>query len=729
MSLIRSFFVQSDRCPLESVAWVRKSSEIVDDEGEVIFGRDQIEAPQFWSQTAVDVVVSKYLRKAGVPQPDGSKGPESSVKALIQRVVGRIVEIGVRESYFKDLKEAEVFSRELKYLLVHQLGAFNSPVWFNCGLFQTYGIKGSGTGYRWNSLENKVMKTESAYEYPQTSACFIQSVDDRLESIFELVKKEARIFKYGSGTGTNFSKIRGHQEPLEGGGHSSGLIAFLEVFDRGAGATKSGGVTRRAAKMVCLDADHPEIREFVQWKAKEEKKAKALIASGMESHFEGESYQSVSGQNSNNSVRMTDEFFEALKSKGNWKTTARTNGEVIDEFPAIELWNLIAKCAWECADPGVQFDTTIQSWNTCKSSERINASNPCSEYMFLDETACNLASINLVKFLEPSGQMNWEAFHHTTRMLFIAQDILVSASSYPTEEICEKVHRYRPLGLGYTNLGSFLMRKGLVYGSLEACEWTALITAEMQLTAQNTSRRLAMLLGPFKEFELNKKSLGEVFDKHVRALKPFLNSEKLGDRFQELKDRWQKENMELQTTGLRNAQLTAIAPTGTIGLLMDCDTLGIEPEFALVKIKKLAGGGTLKLLNNSLEESLQALNYSDDEIKEILQHVKQTHTMEGAPHLMEDHLPIFDCAIPVKPGGRRVSTTKHLNTMASAQRFISGALSKTVNLPQEATVDDVKEVFFKAWKLGLKSVAVYRDGSKASQPLNTVNKDIAKDKV
>lgn len=729
MSLIRSFFVQSGRCPLESVAWVRKSSQIIGDEGELIFGRDQIEVPEFWSQTAVDVAVSKYLRKAGVPQPDGSKGPESSVKALIQRVVGRIVEIGVREKYFKDLEAADTFSYELKYILVHQLGAFNSPVWFNCGLFQAYGIKGSGTGFRWNSLEHKVVKTESAYEYPQTSACFIQSVDDRLESIFELVKKEALIFKYGSGTGTNFSKIRGHQEPLEGGGNSSGLIAFLEVLDRGAGATKSGGVTRRAAKMVCLDADHPEIRDFVVWKAREEKKAQTLIASGMADHFDGESYQYISGQNSNNSVRLNDEFFKSLQIGGNWKTTARTNGAVVDEFPASELWDLIAKCAWECADPGVQYDSTIQSWNTCKSSGSINASNPCSEYMFLDETACNLASINLVKFLEVSGQMNWEAFHHTIRVLFIAQDILVSASSYPTAEICEKVHRFRPLGLGYTNLGSFLMRKGLVYGSLEACEWTALLTAEMQLTAQSTSRRLATELNPFKEFELNKKSIQDVFDQHIHALKPFLKSELLGDRFQELKNRWEKENRELQTTGLRNAQLTAIAPTGTIGLLMDCDTLGIEPEYALVKLKKLSGGGTLKLLNRSVEVSLQNLNYSKEEIKDILEYVLDSGTMEGAPHLLSDHLAIFDCALPTGADRRRVSTAKHLNTMACAQRFISGALSKTVNLPHDATIKDVKDVFFKAWKLGLKSVAIYRDGSKASQPLNLVNKDIAKDKL
>lgn len=729
MSLIRPLFVQSERCPLETVAWVRKSSEIVDEDGSVIFKRDQIEVPVFWSQTAIDVAVSKYLRKAGVPQPDGSKGPETSIKSLIQRIVGRIVEIGIRENYFEDINESQIFARELKYILVHQLGAFNSPVWFNCGLFQAYGIKGSGTAYRFNFLENKVVETENAYEYPQSSACFIQSVSDHLENIFDLVKKEARIFKYGSGTGTNFSKVRGRQELLEGGGHSSGLISFLEVLDRGAGATKSGGVTRRAAKMVCLDADHPEIKDFVTWKAREERKAKALIAAGMSDHFEGESYQSVYGQNSNNSVRLNDEFFHALESHNTWQTVARTTGQVVDEFPAMELWDLIAQCAWECADPGVQFDTTIQKWNPCSRSERINASNPCSEYMFLDETACNLASVNLLKFLEPTGAINWDAFQQTCRTLFIAQDILVTASSYPTAEICEKVNRFRPLGLGFTNLGALLMQKGLVYGSLEACEWTALLTAEMQLCAQKTSRNLAAIVGPYKDYQHNKKSTIAVYERHLKSLQPFLKSELLGAQFKDLKARWEKENLELEGTGLRNAQLTAIAPTGTIGLLMDCDTLGIEPEYALVKFKKLSGGGTIKFINASVKESLIRLNYMEEEIEDILKFVEENATMEGAPHISEDHLPIFDCAVPVKPGGRSISTAKHLNMMASAQRFVSGAISKTVNLPSDASLEDVKDVFFKAWKLGLKSIAIYRDGSKASQPLNTINQQINKTKA
>lgn len=728
MALIHPHFVKSKRCPLETLSWVSRTSEVVTTEGELQTQRASVIAPNFWSQTAIDVAVSKYLRKAGVPQPGGKKGAETSIRDMIERVVGRIAEIGVRDEYFAKLEDAEVFKSELKYILAHQIASFNSPVWFNLGLFQSYGIKGPGGHFRFDPETQTIVETDSAYEYPQTSACFIQSVEDHLESIFELAKKEAKIFKYGSGTGTNFSPLRGKKEKLAGGGTSSGLISFLEVLDRGAGATKSGGITRRAAKMVCLDADHPDVFDFVRWKAREEKKAKALIQAGLDSHFEGESYASVSGQHSNNSVRLGDAFFVALEKGGNWATRARTTGEIMEQFPAQKLWDEIAQAVWECADPGLQFDTTIQKWHTCAETAPIRASNPCSEYMFLDETACNLASLNLVKFLDATGQPDWDSFRQAARVMFVAQDILVQASSYPTAAIAENTFRFRPLGLGYTNLGALLMRMGFVYGSAKACELVALVTAEMQLTAQQASREMAEALGVFPEYEKNKTSVKRVFGQSLAALEEYVESPKWSSHFQQLITRWSVENELLESVGLRNAQLTVIAPTGTIGLLMDCDTLGIEPEYSLIKFKKLSGGGEMILVNQSVRPALQSLHYTDDEIEDILLHVRSTGSIQGAPHLSPEHRDVFLCAIASREGEPTLKPEQHLAMMAAAQPFLSGAMSKTVNLPESATVEDIQNVYWTAWKLGLKSIAVYRDGSKASQPLNRhhLNQEIAK---
>lgn len=790
--------------PFSSVEYVRTTSKIKDTDGKTVFEMKGVEVPATWSQLAIDILVSKYFRKAGVPQT----GHETSVRQVIERVAHTLRVQGEKAGYF-DAEGAETFEAELTYMLLHQMGAFNSPVWFNLGLYHAYGITGSGGNYAWDPTRSAVVETLNAYQNPQCSACFIQSVEDDLMSIFELIKNEARLFKYGSGTGTNFTKVRGRQEKLSGGGSSSGLMSFLEVLDRGAGATKSGGTTRRAAKMVCLDMDHPEIEDFITWKMREERKVAALIAAGYSSDFNGEAYRTVAGQNSNNSVRITDAFMEAVEKGGKWKTIARTTGEVIDELDARHLWDLIAQAAWQCADPGVQYDTTINDWHTAANTDRIYASNPCSEYMFLNDTACNLASLNLVKFLREDGGFDVEKFRHACRVFIVAQEILVDLSSYPTQRIAQNSHDYRPLGLGYANLGTMLMLKGIAYDSPEAQAWAGAITAIMCGHAYSVSAEEASVIGPFPGYAKNRESMLRVMRKHREATYKIDDTKAPRELVAAAREDWEHAVALGEKYGYRNAQSTVLAPTGTIGLLMDCDTTGIEPDFALVKFKKLAGGGYFKIVNQSVPGALKNLGYSESQIKDIITYVLGTMnldnkgavsrsflkskgftdeeiakiektlpgtfelssafnryaigdetlkrigvpeaeyskptfnfltyagvtseqldeanelvcgtmTVEGAPHLKAEHLPVFDCANKCgKKGQRFIAPMGHIRMMAAAQPFLSGAISKTVNLPQETTIQEVKDIYYQGWKLGLKAVALYRDGSKLSQPLST----------
>jgi len=798
--------------PLDQVLWERRQSVITNPDGSVVFKMDGAEIPAEWSQLATDIVVSKYFRKAGL-YGDKSRG-ETSVRQVVQRIAHGIRIAGEQfGGYFATSKDADTFEAELGFLLVHQYGAFNSPVWFNCGLYHAYGIEGSGGNWAWNETTDDVTETPNAYARPQCSACFIQKVEDDLMSIYELVKNEARLFKYGSGTGSNFSPIRGKQEKLSGGGTSSGLMSFLEVFDRAAGATKSGGTTRRAAKMVCLDVDHPEIADFVQWKVREEKKAKALIVSGLEADFNGEAYRTVSGQNSNNSVRVTDEFMKAALGAGKWQTIARTTGEVIDTYEASDLWEKIADCAWACADPGIQYDTTINRWHTCPNSGRINASNPCSEYMFLDDTACNLSSLNLTKFLREDGSFDVDGYRHAIEIFFMAQEILVDFSSYPTRGIAKNSHDYRPLGLGYANLGTLLMLLGIPYDSDKGRAVAGALTAILCGRAYVTSAKMAASKDAFPGYAKNREPMLRVMRMHQEAAYAINRDECPEILWRAACEDWDQALTLGEQHGYRNAQATVLAPTGTIGLLMDCDTTGIEPDFALVKFKKLAGGGYFKIVNQSVPEALKRLKYSEVQIREIVAYVSGTNTLlgaphvnraslktrglsdeelakvegaiagvfdlnlafapwivgkdaydrlgvttdklsqpgfnllrhlgyadaeiaeandviigrmtiEGAPYLRDEHYAVFDCANRCGRFGKRfLAAMSHVRMMAAAQPFLSGAISKTVNLPNESSIDEVREIYEEGWKLGLKAVALYRDGCKASQPLSTSSKE------
>ncbi|HMB67995.1 MAG TPA: vitamin B12-dependent ribonucleotide reductase, partial [bacterium] len=608
-------FSSPDVDPLETVEMEKRRSVITNPDGSVVFEMDDVEVPKTWSQLATDIVASKYFRKAGVHGvPDGR---EHSVKSLVRRIVRTVRAAGEEfGGYFQDDEEAENFEKELSALLVNQRAAFNSPVWFNCGLWHEYKVEGSGGNYAWDAETDTFVEVANNYSRPQCSACFIQSVDDDLMSIFRLVKTEARLFKYGSGTGTNFSALRGCMENLSGGGTSSGLMSFLEVFDRAAGATKSGGTTRRAAKMVCLDMDHPEIVDFIEWKVREEKKAQALIGSGFPADFNGEAYKTVSGQNSNNSVRISDEFMKAVEDDGEWKTVRRTDGEVADTYRARDLMKRIMESAWRCADPGVQFDSTINRWHTCKETGRINASNPCSEYMFLDDSACNLASINLVKFLDDEGRFDVEGYRHAVRTVTTAMEILVDLSSYPAEEIARNSHDYRPLGLGYANLGSLLMVLGVPYDSDEGRSICGALTAILTGHAYRVSAEIAARKGPFPGYPANAASMGEVMRMHRDAVDEIADG--CPDYLHEAaREDWEEAVRFGDQFGYRNAQASVLAPTGTIGLLMDCDTTGIEPDFALVKFKKLAGGGYWKIINRAVPEALRVLGYGESEIAEI----------------------------------------------------------------------------------------------------------------
>ncbi len=792
--------------PLEEVKYVKRSSVIANPDGSVVFEMKEVEVPDFWSQLATDIAASKYFRKCGVPEV----GRETSVRQLVHRVA-HTLRLGGEwlGGYFKTKEDAETFEAELAHLLLHQKGAFNSPVWFNCGLWHSYQITGSGGNWVWNPKSGQIEETKDSYSRPQCSACFIQSVEDDLMSIFNLVKSEAKLFKFGSGTGSNFSRLRGKQEKLSGGGTSSGLMSFLEVLDKGAGATKSGGTTRRAAKMVCLDMDHPEIVDFINWKVREEKKAKALIEAGYPADFNGEAYKTISGQNSNNSVRVTDAFMEAVQKGDKWETRFRTTGEVCETFEARNLFRQISEAAWNCADPGIQYDTTINNWHKTPNTDRIYASNPCSEFMYMDDTACNLASINLMKFLREDGSFDIEGYRHACRIFIIAQEIIVDFASYPTKKIAQNSHDYRPLGLGYANLGTLLMVSSIPYDSDRARAISEALTAIMCGQAYRTSAEIAFQKGPFPGFAKNREPMLKVIGMHRECAYRINPSACPEELLKAARQDWDEALRLGKQHGYRNAQTTVIAPTGTIGLLMDCDTTGVEPDFALVKFKKLAGGGYFKIVNQSVPKALQRLHYSDEEIRDILTYVNGTLTLEKAPyvnsqtlkakgltdedlnkiektlpsvfelpyaftvwtlgettmkrlgvpsetynrfdfnllkylgfsleqieaanqvicgrmtveeapHLREEHLPVFDCANRCgKYGKRYIAPMGHVKMMASVQKFICGAISKTVNLPSHATVEDIEQIYVEGWKLGLKAIALYRDGCKSSQPLNT----------
>ncbi|HEV58619.1 MAG TPA: vitamin B12-dependent ribonucleotide reductase [Phycisphaerales bacterium] len=699
--------------PFDQLQWERRQARITDENGQVIFEQNDAEVPAGWSQLAAKVVVSKYF------YGDADLGErEYSVKQLVHRVARTIADRGRRDGYFASDEDAENFYHELVWLCVNQYGAFNSPVWFNVGLFDVYGVRGSEHNFRWSPTEQRAVACTNGYEYPQASACFIQSVDDTMEDIMRLARSEAMLFKHGSGTGTDLSTLRSSREKLSGGGKPSGPLSFMRVFDQIAAVVKSGGKTRRAAKMQSLKMEHPDIREFITCKTEEEKKAWALIERGYGGDMNNIAYESVMFQNSNLSVRATDAFMEAVEKDGTWTTRSVTTGEPVDEYSARELMRLIAEGTRVCGDPGMQFHTTINRWHTCPESGPINASNPCSEYMFVDNSACNLASLNLMKFRQEDGTFDLEAFCRAVRIFVIAQDILVDNGSYPEARIAENSHRFRPLGLGYANLGALMMSLALPYDSDEARAWAGAITAVMTGTAYATSAELSEKLGPFEAFELNREPMLNVIRMHREHAYHIPEVHCPAYLLNAAKNAWdQAYEMGVQH-GYRNAQATVLAPTGTIGFMMDCDTTGVEPDIALVKYKLLAGGGMLKIVNRTVPMALERLGYSPEEIKRICDHIDQEDTIEGAPGLREEHLAVFDCAFKPVKGKRHIHYMAHLRMMAAVQPFLSGAISKTINMPRESTTEEIAGAYIEGWKLGLKAIAIYRDGSKRIQPVN-----------
>jgi ribonucleoside-diphosphate reductase alpha chain len=820
-------FTKQGTSPYDMFEYDYRTSIIKNTSGEVVFQMDNVEVPTQWSQIATDILAQKYFRKAGVPQADGTTGREGSAKQVAHRMAHCWRVWGERYGYFSSTEDAQIFYDELVYSILNQACVPNSPQWFNTGLHEVYGIKGKPQGHYYvDQNDGQLKKSTSAYERPQPHACFILSVEDDLVNeggIMDLWVREARIFKYGSGVGTNFSSIRGEGEKLSGGGTSSGLMSFLKIGDRAAGAIKSGGTTRRAAKMVCLDLDHPEIETFVNWKVEEEKKVAALIAAGYPSDYEGEAYKTVSGQNSNNSVRIPNEFFHALEADGDWDLKARGDGRTMKKIKAKGLWDKITNAAWNCADPGTQYNTTINEWHTCPEGGQIRASNPCSEYMFLDNTACNLASVNLRKFFnEDDNTVDVPGFEYTVRLWTTVLEISVLMAQFPSKEVAQLSYDYRTLGLGYANLGSMLMVSGIAYDSEEARGIAGAITAIMTGAAYKTSAELAEHLGTFSKYEENKTQMLRVMRNHRAAaydamdayegieIKPQgINAKYCPDYLLKAATKaWDDAVMMGEKFGYRNAQTTVIAPTGTIGLVMDCDTTGVEPDFALVKFKKLSGGGYFKIINQSVPQALRNLKYSEKQIDRIVNYAKGhatlkgsphinadsllqrgflpeeikkledclasafdiafvfnffnlgeeclqrlgytkeqyedlewnflealgfteeqieeaneyicgTMTVEGAPYLKEEHLSIFDCANKCGQKGERfIHFTGHIRMMGAAQPFISGAISKTINLPHEATIEEIAEAYLLSWKLGLKACALYRDGSKLSQPLS-----------
>ena len=681
------FFTLPGVDPFDEVEWEIRAAVIGNEKGKVVFEQRDVEIPKFWSQQATNIVVSKYFRgQIGAPER------ERSVKQLIGRVVDTITGWARAQKYFSSEDALMSFSHELKHLLVYQKAAFNSPVWFNCG-FETA---------------------------PQCSACFINSVKDTMDSILTLARTEGMLFKFGSGTGSNLSQIRSSKEILAGGGTASGPVSFMKGYDAFAGVIKSGGKTRRAAKMVILNADHPDVLEFINCKVEEEKKAWALIDAGYDGSFTGTAYTSVFFQNSNNSVRVTDDFMRAVLDDGDWSTKRVTDGAVAETYKARELMRGIAEGTWVCGDPGMQFDTTVNEWHTCPETDRINASNPCSEYMFLDDSACNLASINLMKFVKDDGEFDVAGFKAACRTLITAQEIIVPNSSYPTKAIEKNSHEYRPLGLGYANLGALLMSRGLPYDSDEGRAYAAAITAAMTGEAYAQSARVARDHGgPFGGFERNRDSFMRVMRKHRDAVSEINQKHVPADLFAGAKQAWD-EAVELgEDFGYRNAQATVLAPTGTIGFMMDCDTTGVEPDIALVKYKKLVGGGLMKIVNQTVPPALEKLGYTAPEIEAIVHYIDEQETIEGAPSLKDEHLPVFDCAFKAANGERSIDYMGHIRMMGATQPFISGAISKTVNVPRNATVEDIEKAYVESWRLGAKAISIYRDGSKRTQPLNT----------
>ncbi len=825
-------FTKEGVSPFDLFEYDYRTSVIRNPSGEVVFEMNNVEVPNHWSQIATDILAQKYFRKAGVPQPDGSLGRETSSRQVAHRMANCWRVWGERYGYFATEQDAEVFYEELVYSILNQVCVPNSPQWFNSGLNESYGIKGKPQGHYYvDANDGELKKSTSAYERPQPHACFILSVSDDLVNeggLMDLWVREARIFKYGSGVGTNFSTIRGEGEKLSGGGTSSGLMSFLKIGDRAAGAIKSGGTTRRAAKMVCLDLDHPEIMDFINWKVEEEKKVGALINAGYASDYEGEAYRTVSGQNSNNSVRIPNEFFEKLEKGEDWELKARTDGRTMKKIPSQEVWNQIAYAAWRCADPGTQYDTTINEWHTSPKGGRINASNPCSEYMFLDNTACNLASVNLRRLFDEETQtFDVQGFEYVCRLWTAVLEISVLMAQFPSKEVAQLSYDYRTLGLGYANLGSMLMVMGIPYDSEEARGIAGALTAIMTGISYKTSAEMASFLGAFPRYEENAEDMLRVMRNHRAAAYDAeeayvgLSIKPQGIKAQYCPDylltsackSWDDAVEMGEKYGYRNAQTTVIAPTGTIGLVMDCDTTGVEPDFALVKFKKLSGGGYFKIINQSVpaalkklgynlreseaivkyavgsaslngaphvnpqslsekgfiaeeikkievslasafeigfvfnkyalgEECLQrlgftpeqyndfewslleALGFNDDQIAEANDYICGTMTVEGAPFLKLEHYPVFDCANRCgKKGIRYIHHSGHIRMMGAAQPFLSGAISKTINLPNEATVEEIAEAYYESWKLGLKACALYRDGSKLSQPLSTKGSD------
>jgi ribonucleoside-diphosphate reductase alpha chain len=838
-------FTTAGTDPYETVEWIRRDSRITNPDGSIVFEMKDAEIPADWSQVAADIMVSKYFRKAGVPQKDDEGqpmvdevgqpllGPERSARQVIDRLASTWRWWGEQNAYFASSDDAQAFEDEIAYMLVHQMAAPNSPQWFNTGLNHRYGIEGVAQGFWYVDPETgENIESPDAYSRPAPHACFIMSVDDDLVNpggIMDLWVREARLFKMGAGAGANFSHIRGEGEQLSGGGKSSGLMSFLKVGDRAAGAIKSGGTTRRAAKMVIVDIDHPDVETFIAWKAKEEEKVRALIAAGYSSDFNGEAYATVSGQNSNNSVRMTTEFVQAVIDDDDWNLTSRTDGSSMKTLKARDLWHQVAEAAWASADPGVQFHTTVNEWHTSPNGGEIRASNPCSEYMFLDNTACNLASLNLGQFYDDEqGVFDLDGYRHAVRLWTIVLEISVTMAHFPSKEIAQGSYDYRTLGLGYANLGSLLMRVGVPYDSDEGRAIAGSLTAILTGDAYATSAEMAEVLGPFTRFEENRESMMRVMRNHRRAAYNTDQSEYDGlshfvtgidpefgppEMVAEARESWDRAVELGEQHGYRNAQATVLAPTGTIGLLMDCDTTGVEPDFALVKFKKLAGGGYFKIANRSIAPALKRLGYNDERVQQIIDYVigvmgiqRAPHinaatlmtkgftaqdigrieatlpsvfeigfafnqwtlgedtmqrlgftpdqynglgfsmlrelgfsneqireandyvcgrqTIEGAPGLLEEHLAVFDTANRNgRYGERFIHYTGHIKMMASAQPFISGAISKTINMPNEVTIEDIEESYRLSWELGLKAMALYRDGSKASQPLSSTTDD------
>lgn len=700
--------------PFDSVTWERRTATIKGDDGQVLFEQRDCEIPGSWSQLATNVVASKYFYGE-----IGTSRREKSVRQLIHRVARTIADWGIADGYFATPADGDRFYRELAWLCLHQYASFNSPVWFNVGLYPQYGIQGSQCTWHWNAETGQAEQPENPYEYPQASACFIQSVQDNMEDIMELARSEAMLFKFGSGTGTDLSTLRSFREKLSGGGRPSGPLSFMRVYDQIAAVVKSGGKTRRAAKMQSLKVTHPDIMEFIQCKCHEERKARMLIEKGLPPE---EAVSSVLFQNANLSVRVTDEFLQAVEADGLWTTHWVTDpSKEGPTYRAREMMDALVRCAWACGDPGVQYDTTVNRWHTCPNSGRINASNPCSEYMFLDDSACNLASMNLMKFLREDGSFDPERFAAACRVIFIAQEILVDRSSYPTRKITNNSHKFRALGLGYTNLGSLLMASGLPYDSDEARGLCSVVTAIMTGAAYRASAELAAVKGPFEGFPINRDPMLQVMEMHWDAVQKIRHAPQA--LVEAAKKIWDAVLLEGRRYGFRNAQATVLAPTGTISFMMDCDTTGIEPDIALVKYKQLAGGGVLKIVNQTVPLALETLGYSDAQIQSILAYIDQEGTIEGAPELKPEHLPVFDCAFQPAKGTRSIPWQAHILMMAAAQPFLSGAISKTVNLPRDATPQDIYNAYREGWRLGLKALAVYRDGSKNLQVLTVQKED------